>query len=82
MKMKTVLSFLAGAVLAVALMFPLVGQTKERHPEIEGALSHLNQAKTNLEKAQQDFGGHRAKALELTNQAISECNQALSYDQK
>lgn len=54
----------------------------ERHPEIEQALRNLEQAKENMEKAAHDFGGHRAKALELTNQAIDQLHQALRYDRR
>lgn len=81
-QMKTVFAFLAGAVLAMVLMFPMVGQSKEKHPEIEAALAHLKEAKANLKQGSHDFGGHRGKAIEATDTAIQECNQALAYDQK
>jgi len=54
----------------------------ERHPEIEEALRHLEEAKRNMEKGAHDFGGHRAKALDLTNQAIDQLHEALRYDRK
>ena len=53
---------------------------RERHPEIRAALRNLNQAKNNLQNAAHDFGGHREKALDLVQQAINECNQALQDD--
>ncbi|HLH80772.1 MAG TPA: hypothetical protein VKV29_10890 [Chthonomonas sp.] len=52
----------------------------EKHPEIRHALFALNRAKMFLSKAQHDFGGHREKALDLTEQAIRECQLALQYD--
>ena len=54
---------------------PMQKEGNEQHPEIRHAIQHLEQAKHNLENAAHDFGGHRAKALE-------ECQQALSFDKK
>ncbi len=56
------------------------GERQEMHPEIRAALRHLNQARESLAHAAHDFGGHRAKALELTDSAIRECREALEYD--
>src|SRR6266852_4480526 len=47
-------------------------QRRERHPELMRALRTLQRAKTDLMQANRDFGGHRAKAAELTEQAIQE----------
>jgi hypothetical protein len=55
---------------------------REQHPEIRAAMHHLEEAKSALEKAAHDFGGHRAKALEHVNQALAECNEALNFDKK
>ncbi len=52
----------------------------ERHPEIRMAIRHLEMAKNNLQKGAHDFGGHRAKALELTEHALQECRAALQSD--
>ena len=57
-------------------------QKGERHPEMMRALHALEHAKGDLEKAAHDFGGHRAKALELTEQAIQEVKAGLAYDKK
>ena len=57
-------------------------EQEEKHPEIHAAITHLEEAKRNLEKGAHDFGGHRVKALEHTNQALEECRQALAYDKK
>jgi len=51
----------------------------EPHPEIRAAIHNLEEAQNHLEKAARDFGGHRAKALELTRQALAECNEALKF---
>ena len=54
----------------------------ERHPEIHAALQHLQAAKQALQRGSHDFSGHREKALDLTNQAISECRDALRSDKQ
>ena len=54
----------------------------EHHPEIDAALRNLETAKQNMERAAHDFGGHREKALDLTNQAIDQLHQALRYDRR
>jgi hypothetical protein len=43
------------------------------------ALEHLRQAQMELEKASANKGGHRAKALELVQQARSEVEQGIQY---
>jgi len=55
-------------------------QARERHPEIRRALKKLREARTNLQKGSHDFGGHRAQALQLVDQAIQQCEQALQAD--
>lgn len=52
----------------------------ERHPEIRQAMRALQRAKDALQEGAHDFSGHRAKALELTNQALEECRAALQAD--
>jgi hypothetical protein len=39
-------------------------------------------AKESTEKAQWNFGGHRANALKLTNQAIQELSDAIKFADK
>ena len=45
--------------------------------EMRWALKHLMRSKKVLEKAPRKYDGHRAKALDLTNQAISEVKAAI-----
>lgn len=54
----------------------------ERHAEMRRALHALENAKRDLDKAAHDFQGHRAKALELTDQAIGEVKAGLAADKK
>lgn len=57
-------------------------QRRERHPELMRALRTLQRAKTDLMQASRDFGGHRAKAAELTQQAILETQAAMQADKQ
>ena len=53
----------------------------EHHPEIHRALRKLEKAEQDLGNASHDFGGHRAKAMQLIHQAEQELQQALQYDE-
>jgi|SRR5271168_1493349 len=50
------------------------------HPEIQSAISSLQNAKQHLEHAKHDFGGHRSEALKATNEAIHQLEICLKYD--
>ena len=56
------------------------GARRERHPEIRKAITALERAKADLQRANHDFGGHRAEALEACNKAIEQLKLALQYD--
>jgi L-lactate utilization protein LutB len=49
----------------------------EEHPRLHAALYEMRQARTELKDARHDFGGHRAKALEALDEAISQIEKAL-----
>lgn len=53
---------------------------REAQPEMTEALQHLQQAAHDLETAAHNKGGHRQKALELTQQAIRETQAGIQYD--
>lgn len=73
-------------VIAVAVAFVLGGFTQrafaEKQPKMEEALVHLRYALAALKEASHDKGGHRAKAVELTTQAIDEVNKGIHFDDK
>jgi predicted metal-dependent hydrolase len=46
-------------------------------PHMTAALAALESAKNNLERASADKGGHRAKALDLVKDAISEVKKGI-----
>jgi hypothetical protein len=55
-----------------------VETTTPDQPHMQAALNHLKSARTSLEKATNDKGGHRAKALNLVNQAIDQVNAGIA----
>lgn len=76
-KLRNVLILAINFAFAVNLFAMSIDQ-----PFMESAKVNLNQAKNNLNKATQDKGGHRNKARDLVNQALSEVNQGIRYDRR
>ena len=54
-------------------------QNTKAQPQMSTALFHLAEAKKALESASSEHGGHRAKALDHLNQAISETEQGVAF---
>ena len=78
-------SFTAFAQPPVGGVAPKHGKRMERnekHPEIRKAIRNLEQAKNNMEHAADDFDGHKAKARQLTIEAIEQLKLALASDRK
>jgi F0F1-type ATP synthase membrane subunit b/b' len=73
------LAVAAGLWLAVP---SAMAKTKERHPKIHAAITALEAAKTDMQAAAHDFGGHRVAALASCDEAIKQLQLALQYDQK
>jgi len=72
-----------GLVLGAALILGgdelLAQRERDMHPRIATAIAALKDARAYLESAPHDFGGHKAKALRATDDAIRELNFALAY---
>ena len=49
---------------------------------MQAARADLQTAKRELQRATANKGGHRAKAISLTNQAIAQVNQGIDYDRR
>ena len=49
-------------------------------PHMQAALDNLQSARTNLEAATEDKGGHRVKAIDFVNKAIEEVRKGIEYD--
>jgi hypothetical protein len=69
---------LAGA-LAISFV-PDVGA--DAQPKMHDALDHLQSAEKSLQNAAHDKGGHRKKALELTQAAITQVKAGIKYDNR
>jgi hypothetical protein len=61
---------------------PAKWQAPERHPELRKAMHALQNARTFLQNADRDFGGHRTKAVEACDRAIKEIHEAFKFDKK
>ncbi len=51
-------------------------------PHMQAARSSLQTAKSELQKATPDKGGHRVKAIALVNSAIAEVNAGIAFDRR
>ena len=67
-------------MLALTLSAAAPAATPERHPAIRKAIVALEAAKSDLEHAAHDFGGHRVEAIEAINRALDQLHKALEYD--
>jgi hypothetical protein len=67
--------------LAIASGF-VAGRASADQPLMQSALGHLRAAKADLVAATHDKGGHRDKALRLTNDAIVETERGIAYDRR
>jgi hypothetical protein len=74
--------FATGAVaLAIGIVIGVAGTawTAEPHPHIHAAMRDLMRADKQLSEGIHHYGGHRAKALDLTKGAETELKEALAY---
>ncbi len=53
---------------------------QERHPEIRRAIRALENAKSYMEHAAHDFGGHRVAAIHECDEAIRQLREAMRFD--
>ena len=70
---------LAGALTFVTFNSIETAQA-EPQPHMRAALGMLKQARTQLQRGSHDKGGHRVKALVLTNEAIEQVEKGIAYD--
>jgi len=64
---------------AVLLCGFLVGRATAAQTHMQSALDHLRAAKGELQVAEENKGGHRANALKLVNEAITEVEAGIGY---
>ena len=88
MNAKTTALFGLAAMMFLGATFQASAQTpggrmgREKHPEMRAALKALQNAKNRLEHAAHDYKGHRVKAIEHTNEAIREVEEAIASDRR
>lgn len=66
----------ASALLALGIV---IGQAMAYQEHMHAALDALRTAKSELEMAERNKGGHRVEALRLTNAAIREVQAGMEY---
>ena len=74
--------FTALALLVVLDTAFVAGRASADQPHMQAALEHLRAAKVELAAATPDKGGHRAKAIALTNDAIAQVERGIAYDRR
>lgn len=84
--------YLCGMLLALAFTMILgpaqalaqetMGQEKQHHPRIAHAIQALEGAIQYMENAPHDFGGHKAAAIQESQQALQQLRLALQYRAK
>jgi len=77
------MKFISGIVLGIVLsagVFTLTAQNERAmHPRLAAAIEALKDARSYLQQAPHDFGGHKAAAIQATDNAIRQLNLALQY---
>jgi hypothetical protein len=68
--------------LVTLLMVGVVAGAAPDQPFMQSARADLQTAKSELQRATADKGGHRVKALTLVNQAIAQVNQGIAFDRR
>ncbi len=72
----------SATVLVLAALLSPVAVFAEDQPHMRAALDALQKAKQELQAAEHDKGGHRTKALNLTDRAIQQVQAGINYDIK
>jgi hypothetical protein len=79
MPRSIVRSLLVVTLLAIGF---IAGHLSAAQPHMNAALKQLRAAKSSLNKASADKGGHRNRALELVDQAIDQVERGMAYDRR
>ncbi|HEY3569654.1 MAG TPA: hypothetical protein VGP73_17105 [Thermoanaerobaculia bacterium] len=82
--MKTPRSRIVVALLLCAVLVSgfLIGRASADQPHMQAALEHLRAAKGELDKADPDKGGHRARAIRLVDDAIAQVEKGVNFDRR
>lgn len=63
----------------LVVLFVIGCVTGRGQPHMQAALDQLQSAKSELDSAATDKGGHRVRAIELVNRAIDEVNAGIDF---
>jgi hypothetical protein len=74
--MRTLRIVLALVLVVGAINLQIV---QADQPHMKSALSHLRAARAEIERAEHNKGGHRARAADLVNRAIAEVEAGIAY---
>jgi len=58
------------------------GYSLANQPHMNSALDHLQMAENELQAADNDKGGHRQKALDLTRRAMAQVREGMKFDRR
>jgi hypothetical protein len=61
---------------------PAKAQRREAHPVLQRAMRQLEAVKDELQKAPDDFHGHKEAAIDAVTHAINELQQGVAADKK
>jgi hypothetical protein len=68
-------------IIVVCSLFFVSGRVSADQPHMRAALNALRNARSELQRASSNKGGHRAKAIDLVNQAITQVEKGIAYAQ-
>jgi hypothetical protein len=71
-----------GLLILLLVSAFVAGQLSAKQPHMNTALKQLRAAKSSLQKATPDKGGHRERALDLVNSAIDQVERGIAYDRR
>jgi hypothetical protein len=66
-------------IIVVCSLFFVSGRVSADQPHMRAALNALRNARNELQIASTNKGGHRAKAIDLINQAITQVEKGIAY---
>jgi hypothetical protein len=70
------------AILLGSLVLVQAGSNAPDQPRMHQAKADLEAARSELQKAEHNKGGHRAKAIEYVEAAITEVNRGIQFDRR
>lgn len=73
---------ISAVVMIAVFMAGISATTPVDQPFMQAALADLREASTHLRNATADKGGHRQRAIDFTNGAITAVNRGIDYDRK